>query len=75
VEISLDDDTNRTEKSHSKSDSELDPDLYMGMEDDVDAPDSVDLDGVVDIQWDSDDDEEEDEEEEDVENEDEEEVE
>jgi hypothetical protein len=45
------------------------------MEDDVDAPDSVDLDGEVDMEWHGDDDEEEDGEEEDKEKEGEEKVE
>jgi hypothetical protein len=36
-------------------DSEFDPDLDMCMEDDVDAPDGVDLDGDVDRERDGDD--------------------
>jgi len=47
VSISSDDDTDPTE-SDGKYDSELDPDVDMCMEDDVDEPDCVDLDGDVD---------------------------
>ena len=46
MSISSDDDTDSTELD-SEYDSELDPDVYMSMEDDVDAPDGVDLDGDV----------------------------
>jgi hypothetical protein len=46
VSISSDDDTDFTELDGEYG-SELDPDVDMRMEDDVDAPDSVDLDGDV----------------------------
>jgi hypothetical protein len=59
----------------SEYDSELDPDVDLRMEDVVEAPDGVDLDGDVHMERDSDDDEEEDEEEDDEEKEDEVEVE
>jgi len=61
--ISSDDDTDSTE-SDSECDSEHDPDVDMRMEDDVDAPDGVDLDGHVYIEKNGDDEEEKDEEEE-----------
>jgi len=64
--MSSEDDTDSTE-SDGEYDSELDPDMDMRMEDDVDAPDSVVLDGDVDMERDGDDDEEEDEENEDEE--------
>jgi len=53
VLISSDDDTDSTEESDSEFDSELDPDVDMRMEDDVEAPDGVDLDGNVHMEWDS----------------------
>ena len=62
MSISSNDDTDSTEKSGSEYDSELDPDVDMRMEDDVDAPDGVVFDCVVDMERDGDDDEEEDEE-------------
>jgi hypothetical protein len=58
----------------SEYDSELDPAVDMRMEDDVDSPDGVDLDGNVDMEMDGEDEEEEDEEEEDEKKEDEEKV-
>jgi hypothetical protein len=58
VSISSDDHTDTTE-SDSEYDSELDPVVDMRMEDDVDAPDGVDLDGDVDMDRDGDDEEEE----------------
>jgi len=73
VSISSDDDTDSTQKSDGKYDSEHDSDVDMRMEDDVDAPCAVDLDGDVDMERDGDDEEEEDEVEEDEEEEDEEE--
>ena len=75
MSISLNPDTDSTEKSGSQSDSELDPYVDMHMEDDVDALDGIDLDSDVKIESDGDDDEEEDEEEKDEEKEDKEEVE
>ena len=70
--ISSNDDTDSTE-SDGEYDSELHPDVNMRMEDDVDAPDGVDLDGDVDMKRDGDDEEEQDEEEKDDKKEDEEE--
>jgi len=70
--MSSDDDTDSTEKSDGEYDSQLDPDVDMRIEDDVYAPDGVDLGCDVDMERDGDDDEEEDEEEEDEEEEDEE---
>jgi hypothetical protein len=67
VSISFDDDTDSTQ-SDGEYDSELDPDVDMCMEDDVDGPDGVDLDGDVDMERDgenAEDEEEEDEKEED----------
>ena len=64
VSISSDDDTKST-KSDGEYDSELDPDVDMRMEDDVDAPNGVDSDCNVHMEWDVVDEEEEDEEEED----------
>jgi hypothetical protein len=64
MSISSGDDANSTE-SDSKSNPEHHPDVAMRMEDDVDAPDGVDLDSDVDMQRDGDDEEKEDEEEED----------
>jgi hypothetical protein len=72
VSISSDEDTDCTEKSDSEYDSVLDHDVDMRIEDDVDAPDGVDLDSDVDMERYGDDDEEEDEEEEGEEEEDEE---
>jgi len=69
--ISSDDDTNSIEKSDGEYDSEHDSDVEMRIEDDVDAPDGVDLASDVDMGRVSDDEEEEDEEEEDEEEEDE----
>ena len=63
VLISSDDDTDSTEESDSEYDSEFDSELDMRMEDDVDAPDGVVLEGDVDMERDGDDEEEEDEEE------------
>jgi len=74
VSISSDDDTDST-KFDGDYDSELDPDVDMGTEDEVDTPDSVDLYGDVCKERDGEDDEDEDEPEEDEEMEDEEEVE
>ena len=54
-------DTDST-RSSSEYDSEHDGDVHMRMEDDVNTPDGVDLDGNVDMERDGDDDEEEDEE-------------
>jgi hypothetical protein len=59
------DDADSTGKSDSEYHSELHPHLDMRMEDFVDAPDGVDLDGDVDMKRDGDDDEEEEEEEDD----------
>jgi len=73
MSISSHDDTDSTRKSDSDHDSEHDSDVDMLMEDDVHAPDGVDLDGDVNMERDSDNDEEEDEEEEGEEKEDEEE--
>jgi len=63
--FSSDDDTDSTEESDSEYDSAQDSDVNMRMEDDVDAPCSVVLDGDVVLERDGDDEEEEDEEEED----------
>jgi hypothetical protein len=65
MSISSNDDTDSTEKLGGKYDSALDPDVGMRMADDVDAPDGIDINGVVYMERDGDDDEEEDEEEED----------
>jgi hypothetical protein len=64
VSISSDHGTDYTE-SDSKYDLEFDPDVDMRMENNVDAPDSIDLDGDVDMARDGHDDKEEDEVEED----------
>jgi hypothetical protein len=64
VLTSSDDDTDPT-KSDGEYDSEPDPDVNMCTQDDVDTPDSVNLGGDVDMEWDSDDAEEKDEEKED----------
>jgi hypothetical protein len=48
VSICSDDDTYSTE-SDSKYDSELDPDVFMHVEDDVDAPYGVDFDGDLEM--------------------------
>jgi hypothetical protein len=74
MSISSDDDTNSAEKSDNEYDSALDPYVNRGMEDDVDAPAGIDLDGDVDVERDCDDDKEEEEEEKDDEKEDTEEV-
>jgi len=73
VSISSDDDTDTTEKSDGKHDSEHDCDVDMRMEEDVDAPCAVDLGGDVNMERDGDNAEEEDKVEEDEEEEDEEE--
>ena len=52
--ISSDDDIDSTQ-SDGEYDSELDPDVDMRMEDNVDAPESIDLDGDVDMGRDGDD--------------------
>jgi hypothetical protein len=66
VSISSDNDPGSTEKLYGEYDSELDPTVDMCMrDDDVDAPDGVDLNDDVDMERDGDDDEEEDEEKED----------
>ena len=75
VSVSSDDDTDSTAKSDCEYVSEHDFDVDMRMENDVDAPDGVNLDGHVDMERDGDDDEEEDDEEDDEQKEDEEEVE
>jgi len=64
MSIFSDDDTNSTE-SDGEYDSARNSDVYMRMEDDVDAPDDVDLNGDVNIGRDDDDETEEDKEEED----------
>ena len=64
MSISSDDNTDSTE-SDGEYDSEHDLDEHMGMQDYVDAPDGIDLDGDVDMERDSGDEEEENEEEED----------
>jgi len=71
MSISSDDDIDSTEESDSKYDSEHDYDLDMRMEDDVDAPYGIVLDGNVDMEWAGDDEEEEPGEEDDEEEEDE----
>jgi len=63
MSISSDEHTDSTEKSNGEYDSEHDSNVGMHMEDDVDTPDCVDLDGDVDMERESDDDEEEDEDE------------
>jgi len=70
VSISSDDDTDSTE-SDGEFDSEHDPDGDMPMNDDIDAPDGINLGGDMDMEWDRDDEEEEDKEEEDEEEKDE----
>jgi len=72
VSVASDDDTNST-KSDGQYDAEHDSDVDMCMEDEVNAPDGVDLDGNLVMDKDSDDEEEEDEEDEDRDGEDEEE--
>ena len=72
MSISSDDDIDST-RSDGEYDSEHDSDVVMRMEDNVDTPDSVDLDGDMDIERNGDDEEEKDEEEEDMDEEDEEE--
>jgi len=64
MSISSEQNTDSTE-SDGEYDSKHDPDQDMCMEDDVDAPDGVDLDGDVDMEKDGDDEEEEDEDEDD----------
>jgi hypothetical protein len=61
-------------KLDGKYESELDPDVDMHMEDDVNTPDSVEIDCDVDLGRDSEDDEEEDEQEDDEKEEEEEDV-
>jgi len=70
MSISSENDTDSTE-SDGKYDSENQPDVDMRLEDDVDAPDGVHLDGDVDMDWDGDNEAEQDEEEQDEEEEDE----
>ena len=53
--IASDDDTDSTKESVGKYDTALDSDVVMRMEDDVDAPDGIGLDGDVDIETDGDD--------------------
>jgi hypothetical protein len=65
MSISSGNDTDSTEKSDGEYGSHHDSDLDMGMEDDVDTLEGVDLDSDVDMEREGDDDEEEDEEEED----------
>ena len=60
MSISYDNDTDRTE-SDGKLDSEFDPDMNIGIENDVYAPDRVDLDSAVDLEMVGDDVEEDDE--------------
>ena len=72
MSISSDDDTDSSE-SDGEYDSEHDSDVYMHMENDVHAPDGIDLHGDVDMERDGDNTEEDDEQEEDEEKEDEEE--
>jgi len=69
VSICSDDDTNSTKESDGEYDSEHDSGVDMRIEDDVEAPDGVDLDCDVDMERDGDDEEEEDEQEEDEEEE------
>jgi hypothetical protein len=57
VSIFSTDDYDFTEESDSKDDSEQDSAVDMCMQDDVDAPDSIDFDGNVEIERDSDDEE------------------
>ena len=66
---STDDVTDSTEESESEFGSELDPDVDLLMEDDVDTPDGIGLDGEVDMERYGDDEVEEDEQEEDEEEE------
>jgi len=73
MSVSPDDDPDSTEESDGEYDSELDCDVDIRMEDDVDAPDGVDLDSDVDMEWESGDEEQKDEEKVDEEKEDEEE--
>jgi hypothetical protein len=65
VAISSDDDTDPTEKLNSEYNSEHDSDVDMRMEDEVYILDGVDIDGIVDMEWDGDDEDEKDEEEDD----------
>jgi len=71
--MSSDDDTDSTEESDGEYDSGHYSDVFVCMEDVVDALDGIDLDGDVDMEMDGDDEQEEDQEEEDEEEEDEEE--
>ena len=48
MSISSDDDTDFPEESDGEYDSEHDTHVVIGTEDDVDAPDGIDLDGDVD---------------------------
>ena len=54
MSISSDDDTNQTEESDGEYDSEHDSEVDMHMEDDVDAPDGIDLYCNVDMTRDGD---------------------
>ena len=63
MSISWDDDTDSTEELDGEYDSEHDSDVDMHMEDDVDAPGGVNLDGDVDMERDGDNEEEDNEEE------------
>jgi len=60
VSISSDDDTDSS-KSDGEYDSELDPYLDICMEDGVDVPDGIGLDGDVDMERDGEDEEDEEE--------------
>jgi hypothetical protein len=55
MSVSSEDDTDSTEPD-GEYDSKLDPDVDMCLQDDVYAPDGVDLDGDVDMERDGDDD-------------------
>jgi len=52
VSISSDYNTGYIDESDGEYDSEYDSDVDMLMEDDVDTPDAVDLDGDVDVERD-----------------------
>jgi hypothetical protein len=71
VSTSSNNDTDSTEDSVSKFDSELDPFVNMRVQDEQNAPDGIDFDGNVDMEREFDDEVEEDELEEDEEAEDE----
>jgi hypothetical protein len=60
VLISSDDNTHYTEELDGKYDSNHDSDIDHSLEDNVDGPYGVALDGIVDMEWDGDDEEEED---------------